>query len=417
MLVADAIPTVNTAFFQPLTGLASASQHARPCPEFPDEHCLRLSVQRGLELSESGRAFLQEHGGRCANPPRHANDFAALQSQRRRAVLRDVHRAQIAAANPTLPDRLAEIPALAGYEGFATDGPWHKAATQDARHEGRTMAAGHFYSLNRRTHTLRHLAAGAGLHAQDRSALQRVTPRRLRQDVPQGRRGLLIPDTAGMDFNDWKRGRQARAVYCLSRVKENMVYEWSSRHLWDRGDKRNQGVTDDRRIVTRAGPRLRILCDTDPVSGERCELLTNVMALPPGVLGEWSRRRWEAEKGFDPIKNKLGEKQAWATGRVAKESQALLIAITHHLLVSYEQALERQPGVTNRAEDRRRAQRVAAAEQACVKQGTPLSSLVLQARRATQRSVKFIRWLRQSLRDNAAETVAVLRLKAFYATL
>ena len=120
---------------------------------------------------------------------------------------------------------------------------------------------------------------------------------------------------------------------------------------------------------------------------------------------------------FDEIKNKLGEKKAWATSLEAKETQALLIAITHNLLVWYEQELERQHGVSNEAEDRRRAKRVQEAEQACAKKGTPLSSLVLQARRATQRSVKFVRWLRQSLRDHAAEGAAVLRLKAFYATL
>ena len=45
-----------------------------------------------------------------------------------------------------------------------------------------------------------------------------------------------------------------------------------------------------------------------------------------------------------------------------------------------------------------------------------MSALVWQARRATQRSVKFIRRLRQSLRDNAAETTAILRLRAFYAS-
>jgi len=49
--------------------------------------------------------------------------------------------------------------------------------------------------------------------------------------------------------------------------------------------------------------------------------------------------------------------------------------------------------------------------------GTPVSTVVLQARRATQRSVKFVRWLRQSLRDHAAEAAAVLRLKALYPTL
>jgi hypothetical protein len=417
MLVADSITTVDTSFFQPLSGLPAASLHARPCPEFTDENFLRLGVQRVLESSESGRAFLQEHGVRFENPPGHSNYFAALQSERRRNVLRDVHGAILTAANLTLHDRLSEIPELAGYDCFATDGHWHKSATHDARHAGRKLAVGHFYSLNLRTHTLRHLAAGEDLHEHDMSALKRVTPRRLRQNVPKGRRVLLIHDKAGIDFDYWQRCRQESAVYFLSRVKENMVYDWNSSGLWNRADARNHGVTDDRRIVTREGHALRIVGYTDPVSGESFEFLTNAMELPPGVIVELYRRRWEAEKVFDELKNKLSEKKAWATSLVAKESQALLIAITHNLMVRYEQELERQHGVTNAAEDRRRAKRAETLGQACVKKGTPLSTLVLQVRRATQRSVKFVRWLRQSLRDNAAETAAVLRLKALYATL
>ena len=58
------------------------------------------------------------------------------------------------------------------------------------------------------------------------------------------------------------------------------------------------------------------------------------------------------EKVFDQIKNKLGEKRAWETS----------------------------------------------------------------LRRATQRSVKFLRWLRQALRENLAEEVAVPRLDQLYAT-
>jgi hypothetical protein len=38
------------------------------------------------------------------------------------------------------------------------------------------MAVGHFYSLNLRTHTLRHLAAGEGLREHDMSALSRIKP-------------------------------------------------------------------------------------------------------------------------------------------------------------------------------------------------------------------------------------------------
>ena len=47
----------------------------------------------------------------------------------------------------------------------------------------------------------------------------------------------------------------------------------------------------------------------------------------------------------------------------------------------------------------------------------PVSSLLVQARRATQRSVKFIRWLRHAIRDRLAEALAVPRLKALYAVL
>ena len=409
--------SVNDAFFQPLCGLAASSQHTRSCPEFPDAHFLQLGVQRVLELSASGRAFLQEHGVRFENTPGHSNYFAAWHSPRRRDVLRDVQHALMARLHAPLHDRLAGIPELAGYEIFATDGHWHQAATHDARHDGRKMAVGHFYSLNLRTHLLAHLAAGRGLHEHDLTALKRVTPRGLRQGVPKGTRVLLIHDKAVVDFDFWKRCRHECAIYLISRVKENMVYEWTSSHLWDRADSGNHGVTDDRRVTTRDGHRLRIICYTDPLGGQSYEFLTNETDLSPGVIAELYRRRWEAEKVFDEIKNKLGEKKAWATGLGAKEAQALLVAITHNLLVSYEQELERQHGVTNAAEDGRRARRQEMAGQACEKKGMPLTSLARCARRATQRSVKFVRWLRQCLRDRVAEAAALPRLKASYASL
>lgn len=119
--------------------------------------------------------------------------------------------------------------------------------------------------------------------------------------------------------------------------------------------------------MTREGRELRIVCYTNPVSGPRFEFLTHALELPPGVIVELYQRQWAAEKGFAAIKNKLGEKKAWATRLEVKEAPALLIASTHNLRVRYEAELERSPGVTNEAEDRRRAKRTAAAGQACRK--------------------------------------------------
>ena len=61
--------SVDHAFFLPLDGLAAASPHALACREFPDDAFIRLGIQRVLELSPSGRGFLQEHGPRFPDVP------------------------------------------------------------------------------------------------------------------------------------------------------------------------------------------------------------------------------------------------------------------------------------------------------------------------------------------------------------
>lgn len=417
MLSTHETPTVNDTFFQPLQGLAAQSDHGRPCSELEDEQYLRMGVQRVLEASPSGRGFVQEHGWRFEQPPNLANYFASLHSSRRGAVLRGVNLAVLDAANLRLPDRLGEIPELARYEVFAADGHWHKAAAHDARHAGVKLAVGHFYSLNLRTHLLRHLAVGQGLHEHDMSALKRVKPKGLRQQVPQGRRVILVYDKAAIDFGFWKRCRQECAVYFLSRAKENQVLEWVESLDWDRSDPRNHGVKEDYEVRSREGQRLRLICYVDPLTGNPYEFLTNALDLPPGVLAELYRQRWDVEKVFDELKNKLGQKKAWGSSLVAKEAQAQFLALTHNLLLLYEQDLEQRHGVRNQAEDQRRAQRTVHAIQIANRRNKPLSSLVGQARRATQRSVKFIRWLRQSLRNHLAEARAVLELKLLYAQL
>lgn len=417
MLITHQSNTVNEAFFHPLLGLAAGSSHAWPCLEFPDADYVYCGVQRVLETCESGRAFLQEHGHRWKNTPTQSNYFATLHSRRRVALLADVNRSVLGSANQLLPDRLAEIPELAGYDCFAADGHWHKAAAHDARHKGTKMAVGHFYSLNLSTHTLRHLAAGQGWHEHDMSALKRIKPKGLRQGVPQGRRVLIVYDKAGIDFAYWKRCRQECAVYFLSRVKENMILEWQESTDWDKTDPRNRGVFEDTRVRTRDGHALRMICYLDPISGKAFEFLTNEMDLPPGVLVELYRRRWNVEKVFDAIKNKLGETKAWASSLTAKETQAQFLSLTHNLLLLYEQALETHHGVENHSEDKRRQQRMEQCVTTSDKVGKPISTLILQARRATQRSIKFIRWIRQSIRDQVAEATAVPRLKHLYANL
>jgi len=409
--------TVNHAFYQPLRQALASSKSLWLCPELPDEEWMRMGVERVLEASPSGRAFLQEHGPRFEKVPTTCNYFAALRSARRGQLVREVGISVVGSLEHRLKDRLSAIPELEGYACFAADGHWHRSAAHDPRHEGVKMAVGHFYRLNLRTHTLEHLAAGQGWHEHDMSALKRVKPKGLRRGVAKGTRVLLVYDKAGIDLKFWKRCRQECAIYFVSRLKENMTMEWVEDVLLEQKDPRNHGVLFDWKVRSRDGQVFRVVTYQEPVKGEVFEFLTNQLDLPAGVIVELYHRRWEVEKVFDELKNKLGQTRAWGTSLTAREMQAQLMALTHNLLLAYEQVLEERHEVSNGPEDRRRNQRLQAMHRQCTLERTPVSRLLLLTRRATQRGVKFIRWLRQSLRDHLAEALAVARLRALYARL
>ena len=113
---------------------------------------------------------------------------------------------------------------------------------------------------------------------------------------------------------------------------------------------------------------------------------------------------------FDEIKNKLNEKKAWGTNLGSKQTQAQFVALTHNLLLIYESRLEKEHGVANAAEDQRRDGRQQELREYLERTGREISSLIIGARRATQRSVKFLRWLRNAIHERLAEEAAVPRV-------
>jgi hypothetical protein len=91
-------------------------------------------------------------------------------------------------------------------------------------------------------------------------------------------------------------------------------------------------------------------------------------------------------------------------------------ALTHKPAPPYETRLENEHGATNEAEDARRPLRTEQLETSAHRADREPSSLRLGARRATQRSVKSLRWLRQALRGHLSEALAVPRLASLYSS-
>ncbi len=182
-------------------------------------------------------------------------------------------------------------------------------------------------------------------------------------------------------------------------------------------DPRSHAVLHDQWVLSGDGHRLRLIEYLDPGSGREFMFLTNEPDLAPGVLNELYRRRWEVEKVFDEIKNKLGEKKAWASSQEARTIQGRFVTLTHNLLVNYQRQLEAEHGVVIQAEDRRREDRIEIARRKASMARRAFSTLLQTGRLVTQCSVKYVRWLRHALQNRLAEEAAVPRLVALYATL
>ena len=410
------------SFFAPLFELLLHADNQRVCPELTDQDWLRLGVRRAIEGRPSGRAFLQHLALSGLESPEHSHFFETLKSARRLALVSEVSRA-LAAGLPPLPgDWGSGVPELADLDVYAGDGHFHAAAAHDPRdaENGGKDAVGHFFCLDLRSHALGHLSVADQLTRRkehDMHVLKRLGIASLRQGAPKGRKVLYVWDRAGIDFRQWHCWKQAGGIYFLSREKKNMALEVIGENAWELADPRNAGVLADELMSTSQGVSVRRVRYWCAQRGEEFSFLTNECTLPPGVIAHLYRLRWEIEKTFDELKNKLGETKAWASSANAKTMQAHFLCMAHNLMLLCEAQLEREHGVRNEAELARRAKRLEAEQERLAKMNAVLPLLVRSFQRLTVRSVKFIRWLRVQLfaRPHHEPDLAALRL--LYATL
>jgi len=316
----------------------------------------------------------------------------------------------------SLPDALGDYPELADFDLYAGDGHWHGAAAHDTRQDGKKYAVGHFYALDLRRHTLSHLALGQNKHEHDVHVLKRLGAESLRQGAPKGRKVLYAWDKAVIDFHAWHAWKQGHGIYCLSMEKENMKLRVVGQPNWDRSDPINAGIQRVELVAGQAGVLLRRIVYVEPVTGTEYRFITNEMTLRPGLVAFLYKLRWDVEKGFDQLKNKLNEQKAWASSHEAKCAQAHLICLLHNLLQIVEEKLRRE-GIKNQAELARKAKVMAKARAAAVAAERTFPTCVTALQRLTQTSVKLLRWLRSGFKDRLAWDTATPRLRTLYALL
>ena len=401
----------SESFFAPLAGLAEKSIHARNCNEISDAQWIQIGVTRIINDPTSGRGFLQQVAALLSSPPTHSNFFENLKSDRRLSMVADVNM-KVAAK---LSSQGQEHPQLANYAIYAGDGHWHAAACHDAPIDDRRWAVGHLYALDFRTHALRHIDLTEGKREHDMSVIKRQGAKCMRLNEATGRKVLWVWDRAVIDFLLWQHWKQTSGIYFLTRTKEKLILTVNASRLFDRNDPINYGVQSDELVSTGPATLVRRVTYRDPASSELFEFITTVFDVPPGVIASLFKRRWDIEKVFDEIKNKLNESKAWATSPIAKKMQAHFICLAHNLLELLARRLSDEHHINDEAGLRRRKKRLEQQKAAAAKNGRILSSLLTASLRPLQRSIKLIRWLRSHWFSSAPLAQFLPRLKRLYA--
>ena len=108
----------------------------------------------------------------------------------------------------------------------------------------------------------------------------------------------------------------------------------------------------------------------------------------------------------------MKERKSWASAPEAKKSHAVFECLAHNLLLLFEKQLEQSEGLRDEVEEKKQAGRIK----------TPPASIIHLARnfinsaltRATQRTHRFIRWVRVRLYQEAPWNESVARRREIW---
>ncbi len=412
--------TVSDRFFLPLENALETATHTRHCERFSDRQFLRSGVGRCVHGVRSGREWVQHLRQILLSPITVNNFFQSLRSKRRLKLVEEVNRNLVeqCAADPAA-DPFAEQEELDDFAVFAGDGHFHACSTHEDEIKGKRRAPGHFFMLDLRSRAMSHLDITRAEDItnprrkteHDIRVLKRLPVKALRMHQPTGTKVLISYDRAVIDFNQWYKWKQGSGIYILTREKANMALQKLGDNDYDLSDPRNAGVVADEYVGHSQGRCIRRVIYTDPVSGTTYHFITNELTLPPGLIAYIYKCRWDLEKIFDELKNKLFEGKAWAKTTTAKCIQGNFLSITHNLLVLLENRLETNEGIKDAKVLRKRADREAKDAAKAREAGRLMNPLLSIARRATQRSLQFLRWLRHELLAKTPWRHAIDRLR------
>jgi hypothetical protein len=129
--------------------------------------------------------------------------------------------------------------------------------------------------------------------------------------------------------------------YLVTRYKKNSTWSKVEKLHWDESDPSNTNVLKDLLVtkkIKRRNETLRLIVYYDVERQKTYRFLTTLSTeIPPGLVAELYRRRWQVEKAFDNTKNDLGETKAWGNSISSMKIQMCSVACAYNLIRSFNE--------------------------------------------------------------------------------
>ena len=405
--------TLNQFFFRPLNEVYFRSERQFDCPVISDIDYLIMGITRCIESEQSGNGFLQNYRKENGDKVEVGHFFEAIKSKRRFENITSVNHLLSDYMKRHVTDELATLDELNKWHIFAADGHYHQAALFDPKtkadnsaQDPSKTATGHFFRLNMRNHYLDYLDLAQPKDGKksehDMKMLKRQDLEDLRANAPKGQKVLYVWDKACIDYSFWLKAKSQKGIYFSTLEKSNSSAKTIRTHTeLDYTDKRNDGIHSDEIVATSGGYELRRIIYTNPADGVRYSYLTNDISLPAWTHVLLYKHRWDIEKTFDTFKTKLSEKRSWASSKTAKKTHALFLCLTHNLMLLQEEHLKHSEGLRDEVEAKKNQTRERTRVTG-VRKKYKNNFINTFFERASQRTVRYIRWLRNALRNRAS---------------
>lgn len=413
----------SSRFFADIFQLYPQSSRQYRCTDISDIHYSQLGVLRCLSSSTTGQEFLQFHADQGIANIEPSHFFKALKSPRRLANITSLNDLLTGPMTRRIADPYSQCAELADWDLYAVDGHYHHAACFDQKSVSskgvvRAIATGHFFRMNMRTHHLSCLGMAnpedGKKKAHDMTVIKRSTADELRYGAPKGRKVMLVWDKACIDYRLWFKLKHTYGIYFVTLEKSNSAAETCGVNPLDASDPKSVGIVSDHLVRTEAGVLLRRIVYTNPEDGVSYSYLTSDFTLPAYQIVLLYKHRWDIEKIFHQLKSKMHERKSWASSLEAKQSHAIFECLAHNLLLLFEQYLTETEGLRDELEEKKQegrtksSKRLAKSMDVVGVAGNFINSAV---QRATQRTQRFIRWVRAWIYKQAPWHESIYRLR------